>query len=78
MAVKTKKVKKQVCLIVTSKVKGIIKEEGLRSGKDFVEALSACVHSIINSAIEQTKENGKKQTLGSEDVPVFPKPGPAY
>lgn len=78
MAIKAKKVKKQVCLIVTSKVKGIIKESGLRSGKDFVEALSACVHSIIKDAISNTKNNGKKQTLGSEDVPVFPKPGPAY
>jgi hypothetical protein len=65
-----KKVKKLECLIITSKVKGLIKEEGLRSGKDFVEALSAHVRNIIDSAIQQTKDDGKKQTLGAEDVPV--------
>ena len=70
MAVKAKKVKKQVCLVVTSKVKGMIKEEGLRSGKDFVVALSGMVHEVINNAIQRTKDGGKKQTLGAEDVPA--------
>jgi len=65
-----KKVKKQVCLIVTSKVKGLVKDEGLRSGKDFVEALSAHVRNVIDSAIQKTKEDGCKQTLGAEDVPA--------
>jgi hypothetical protein len=67
---KSKKVSKPVCLIVTSKVKGLIKEEGLRSGKDFLEALSQHVRNIIDSAIQQTKEQGRKQTLGAEDVPA--------
>jgi hypothetical protein len=67
---KKKKVSKPVCLVVTSKIKGMIKEEGLRSGKDFIVALSAKVQNIIDSAIQTTKEQGKKQTLGAEDVPA--------
>lgn len=65
-----KKVKKQMCLIVTSKVKALVKDEGLRSGKDFVEALSAKVRNIVDSAVQQTKADGRKITLGAEDVPA--------
>ncbi len=67
---KKKKVAKPVCLVVTSKIKGLVKAEGLRSGKDFIVALSAKVQNIIDSAIQTTKEQGKKQTLGAEDVPA--------
>jgi hypothetical protein len=70
MAIKKAKPKKKVCLIVTSKVKGIIKAEGLRSGKDFLEALSDKVQGIVDDAILRTKDEGKKQTLGAEDVPA--------
>jgi hypothetical protein len=68
--VKKAKPKKRVCLIVTSKVKGMVKAEGLRSGKDFIEALSDKVQNIIDLAVQDTKEGGKKQTLGAEDVPA--------
>lgn len=68
MAIK-KKIKAQVCLIVTSKVKKLIRDEGLRCGKDFVEALSAHVRAIVDAGISNTKDGGRKQTLGAEDVP---------
>jgi hypothetical protein len=70
MVKKLKLKKKKVCLIVTSKVKGIIKAEDLRSGKDFLEALSDKVQNIVDAAIQKTKEEGKKITLGAEDVPA--------
>ena len=70
MAIKTKKVKKSkpLCLVVASKIKGLVKAEGLRSGKDFLAALSDKVRNIIDEAIQHTKEEGRKQTLGAEDV----------
>jgi len=72
MVIKTssKKVSKPECLVVKGKVKKIIREAGFRSGGDFLRALSDKIQNIVDGAIQQTKEDGKKLTLGAEDVPV--------
>ncbi len=55
-------------VVVVSKVKSIVKEAGFRTGGDFVEALSGKVTQIIQAAIEKVKVDGKKKTLGAEDL----------
>lgn len=55
-------------LVVVSKVKKIVKEQGLRTGEGFVEALSKKVEEMINQAINKVKQEGKKKTLGAEDL----------
>ncbi len=55
-------------VVVVSKVKSIVKEAGFRTGGDFVEALSGKVTQIIQAAIEKVKADGKKKTLGAEDL----------
>ena len=61
--------KKPVILVVNSKVRGIVKKAGLRTGGDFIEALSEKVESIVTNAIHDVQENKNRQTLGREDVP---------
>jgi len=65
---KKKKASKVVCLVVKGAVRKIIKDAGLRTGGDFVEALSEKVRNLIDAAVQSTKENGKKMTLGAEDI----------
>ncbi|MBI5597978.1 MAG: hypothetical protein HY928_18000 [Elusimicrobia bacterium] len=55
-------------LVVASKVKGMVKEAGLRTGGDFLDALSSRVAQIVSAAIEKVKAEGKKKTLGAEDL----------
>lgn len=55
-------------VVVVSKVKSIVKEAGFRTGGDFVEALSGKVTQIIQASIEKVKADGKKKTLGAEDL----------
>lgn len=55
-------------LVVTSKVKAIVKEAGLRTGGDFITGLSDRVNQIVTAAIEKVKADGKKKTLGLEDL----------
>lgn len=55
-------------LVVVSKVKSIVKEAGFRTGGDFVEGLSGKVIQIVQAAIEKVKTDGKKKTLGAEDL----------
>ncbi len=55
-------------LVVASKVKGVVKEAGLRTGGDFLDALSARVAQIVAAAVEKVKAEGKKKTLGAEDL----------
>ena len=54
--------------VVVSKIKKKVKEAGFRTGKDYTDALSKKVEDILNSSIEKIKNDGKKKTLGSEDL----------
>jgi len=55
-------------LVVVSKVKKMVKEQGLRTSEGFVEALSKKVEEIVKNAVEKVKSEGKKKTLGAEDL----------
>ena len=55
-------------LVVVSKVKKLVKDAGYRTGGDFIDGLSAKVLQIINGALEKVKADGKKKTLGAEDL----------
>lgn len=55
-------------LVVVSKVKKIVKEQGLRTGEGFIEALSKKVEEMVKNAVEKVKQEGKKKTLGAEDL----------
>ena len=55
-------------LVVTSKVKGIVKDAGLRTSGGFITGLSDRVNQIVTAAIEKVKAEGKKKTLQLEDL----------
>lgn len=55
-------------LVVVSKVKKLVKEHGLRTGDGFIEELSKKVEEMVKKAIEKVKSEGKKKTLGAEDL----------
>ena len=55
-------------LVVVSKVKKMVKEEGLRTSEGFIEALSKKVEEMVKNAVEKVKSEGKKKTLGAEDL----------
>ena len=54
--------------VVVSKVKKKVKEAGYRTGKDYTDALSSKIESIVNASIDKVKMDGKKKTLGAEDL----------
>ncbi len=54
--------------VVVSKIKKKVKEAGFRTGKDYSDALSIKIEQIINASIEKVKADGKKKTLGAEDL----------
>ena len=55
-------------LVVASKVKKLVKEAGLRTGGDFIDALSAKIEAAVKAAIQKVQAEGKKKTLGVEDL----------
>jgi len=55
-------------LVIVSKVKKIVKEAGFRTGGDFIEGLSGKISTIVQDAINKVKTDGKKKTLGAEDL----------
>jgi len=55
-------------VVVVSKIKKMGKEAGLRTGKDYIEALSVKVDGIVKASIEKAKLDGKKKTMGAEDL----------
>jgi hypothetical protein len=55
-------------LVVVSKVKKMVKEAGLRTGGDFVDALSAKIEATVRAAIQKVQTEGGKKTLGAEDL----------
>jgi len=54
--------------VVVSKIKKKVKEMGLRTGQDYTEALSRKVEQIIQVSVDKVKAEGKKKTLGAEDL----------
>ncbi len=55
-------------LVVVSKIKKMVKEQGLRTGEDYITNLSAKVEGMIKQSVEKVKSEGKKKTLGAEDL----------
>jgi hypothetical protein len=55
-------------LVVVSKVKKIVKDAGFRTGGDYIEALSTKINAMLGASIERVKADGKKKTLGAEDL----------
>jgi hypothetical protein len=45
-----------------------VKEAGLRTGGDYIDALSARVDSIVQASIAKVKGDNSKKTLGAEDL----------
>lgn len=55
-------------LVVTSKIKKMVKAADLRTGGDYITALSQKVESMIKASIDKVKAEGTKKTLGAEDL----------
>lgn len=55
-------------LVVVSKVKKMVKDAGFRTGGDYIDGLSNKITQMINASIEKVKADGKKKTLGAEDL----------
>lgn len=55
-------------LVVVSKIKKTVKEAGFRTGGDYIDALSNRISQILTASIERVKADGKKKTLGAEDL----------
>ena len=49
-------------------IKKIVKEAGFRTGKDYTDALSRKIEEVVNASVEKVKMDGKKKTLGAEDL----------
>lgn len=47
-------------LVVTSKVKELIKSEGMNTSSDLADALSAKVESLVKDAAARAKSNDRK------------------
>ena len=54
--------------VVVSKVKKMVKEQGLRTGGDYIEALSKKIEEIVNASVNKVKADASKKTLGAEDL----------
>ena len=54
--------------VVVSKIKKVVKEAGLRTGGDYVDALSKRVDEIVQASISKVKADASKKTLGAEDL----------
>lgn len=55
-------------LVVVSKIKKMVKEAGYRTGGDYIDSLSNKVIAVVQASIEKVKTDGKKKTLGAEDL----------
>lgn len=55
-------------LVVVSKVKKMVKDAGLRTGGDFIDALSNRINALVSAAVEKVKNDASKKTLGAEDL----------
>lgn len=55
-------------LVIVSKVKKMVKEAGYRTGGDYIDALSSKIAATVQASIDKVKLDGKKKTLGAEDL----------
>jgi len=55
-------------LVVVSKIKKMVKEAGLRTGGDYVEALSQKIEASVKASVQKVQSEGAKKTLGAEDL----------
>ena len=55
-------------LVVVSKVKKMVKEAGLRTGGDYVDALSKKVEELVRASVAKVQADASKKTLGAEDL----------
>lgn len=55
-------------LVTTSAVKRAVQAQGYKAGGDFLEGLSAMVRENVEKAIAKVRTDGKKKTLGPEDL----------
>ena len=46
----------------------MVKEAGYRTGKDYTDALSRKIEEMVAASVEKVKADGKKKTLGLEDL----------
>ena len=51
---------RDVVLVVGSKVKDVVKEQGLQSSGELIEAVSNKVYELIEGACSRAQENGRK------------------
>ena len=58
---------KREILIVGSKVKDYVRSKGLMASGDLLEAISDCVHTIIDRAADRTESN-KRSTMRPHDL----------
>lgn len=54
--------------VVVSKIKRAVKEKGFRTGGDYIEGLSKKVEEMVNASVQKVQAEGKKKTLGLEDI----------
>jgi hypothetical protein len=55
-------------IVVVSKIKKLVKEAGFRTGGDYIDALSAKIDAAVRASIQKVQAEGKKKTLGAEDL----------
>lgn len=51
---------REIVLVVGSKVKDVVKDQGLQSSGELIEAVSNKVYDLIESACSRAQENGRK------------------
>jgi histone H3/H4 len=55
-----KKKKRDVVLVVGSKVKEVVKENNCQSSGELIEAVSNAVYELVEAACARAQENGRK------------------
>lgn len=63
---KPKKKADEPVLVLTSRVKDVVKSMGMRSDSEFVGDLSSKVHALIQSAVERAKQNKRSTVRGCD------------
>lgn len=55
-------------MVVVSKIKQVVKQAGFRTGGDYIDGLSKRVGELVQASIQKVQADGKKKTLGAEDL----------
>jgi hypothetical protein len=58
-AARASKSKPREIVVVGSKVKDVVRDAGLRSDGDLIQAISDKVHDLLGAAINRTQGNGR-------------------